>query len=79
LNAGGAGAFTTQGIRLVQATTGATRAGHAFYLDADSTGFRPSTTSLALNGYDYFLVQGGTGGVASDWYLTSTTPPEEGG
>ncbi len=79
LNAGGAGALTTQGIRLVQATNGATISGNAFYLDADSTGYRPSTISLALNGYDYFLVQGGTGGVASDWYLTSTTPPEEGG
>ncbi len=78
LNAGGAGALTTQGIRLVQATNGATIAGNAFYLDADSTGFRPSTTSLALNGYDYFLVQGGTGGVASDWYLTSTTLPGSG-
>ncbi|MBV7499515.1 autotransporter outer membrane beta-barrel domain-containing protein [Achromobacter sp. ACM05] len=79
LNAGGAGALTTQGIRLVQATNGATISGNAFYLDANSTGYRPSTISLALNGYDYFLVQGGTGGVASDWYLTSTTPPEEGG
>ena len=79
LNAGGAGALTTQGIRLVQATNGATISGNAFYLDADSTGYRPSTISLGLNGYDYFLVQGGTGGVASDWYLTSTTPPEEGG
>lgn len=79
LNAGGAGALTTQGIRLVQATNGATISGNAFYLDANSTGYRPSTISLNLNGYDYFLVQGGTGGVASDWYLTSTTPPEEGG
>ncbi|WP_338616848.1 autotransporter outer membrane beta-barrel domain-containing protein [Achromobacter sp. E1] len=79
LNAGGAGALTTQGIRLVQATNGATISGNAFYLDANSTGYRPSTISLGLNGYDYFLVQGGTGGVASDWYLTSTTPPEEGG
>ncbi|MDH0093218.1 autotransporter outer membrane beta-barrel domain-containing protein [Achromobacter mucicolens] len=79
LNAGGAGALTTQGIRLVQATNGATISGNAFYLDEDSTGYRPSTISLGLNGYDYFLVQGGTGGVASDWYLTSTTPPEEGG
>ncbi|CAB3675116.1 hypothetical protein LMG26690_01280 [Achromobacter animicus] len=78
LNAGGAGALTTQGIRLVQATNGATISGNAFYLDADSTGYRPSTISLALNGYDYFLVQGGTGGVASDWYLTSTTPPGSG-
>ncbi|WP_373980589.1 autotransporter outer membrane beta-barrel domain-containing protein [Achromobacter sp. JD417] len=79
LNAGGAGALTTQGIRLVQATNGATISGNAFYLDANSTGYRPSTISLGLNGYEYFLVQGGTGGVASDWYLTSTTPPEEGG
>ncbi|OAE55216.1 hypothetical protein A7J67_22770 [Achromobacter xylosoxidans] len=79
LNAGGAGALTTQGIRLVQATNGATISGNAFYLDANSTGYRPSTISLNLNGYDYFLVQGGTGGVASDWYLTSTTPPEDGG
>ena len=78
LNAGGAGALTTQGIRLVQATNGATISGNAFYLDANSTGYRPSTISLALNGYDYFLVQGGTGGVASDWYLTSTTLPGSG-
>lgn len=79
LNAGGAGALTTQGIRLVQATNGASISGDSFYLDANSSGYRPSTASLGLNGYDYFLVQGGTGGVASDWYLTSTTPPEEGG
>ncbi|WP_217618275.1 autotransporter outer membrane beta-barrel domain-containing protein [Achromobacter sp. GbtcB20] len=78
LNAGGAGALTTQGIRLVQATNGATISGNAFYLDANSTGYRPSTISLGLNGYDYFLVQGGTGGVASDWYLTSTTLPGSG-
>ncbi len=78
LNAGGAGALTTQGIRLVQATNGATISGNAFYLDEGSTGYRPSTISLGLNGYDYFLVQGGTGGVASDWYLTSTTQPGSG-
>lgn len=78
LNAGGAGALTTQGIRLVQAVNGATIAGEAFHLDADSTGFRDTTNSLAMNGYDYFLVQGGTGGVASDWYLTSTTSPGSG-
>lgn len=78
LNAGGAGALTTQGIRLVQAVNGATIAGDAFHLDADSTGFRDTTNSLAMNGYDYFLVQGGTGGVASDWYLTSTTSPGSG-
>ncbi|WP_205736520.1 autotransporter outer membrane beta-barrel domain-containing protein [Achromobacter mucicolens] len=78
LNAGGAGASTTQGIRLVQAANGATISGNAFYLDANSTGYRPSTISLALNGYEYFLVQGGAGGVASDWYLTSSTPPGSG-
>ena len=79
MNAGGTGALTTQGIQLVQAVNGATIAADAFHLDAGSTGFRSTSSTLGLNGYEYFLVQGGAGGVASDWYLTSAYLPEEGG
>ncbi|CAB3855246.1 hypothetical protein LMG26689_02197 [Achromobacter animicus] len=79
LNAAGTGALTTTGISLVQAVNGATIAADAFQLDAGSSGYRPTSGTLGLNGYEYFLVQGGTGGVASDWYLTSVYMPEEGG
>ncbi|MDH0094922.1 autotransporter outer membrane beta-barrel domain-containing protein, partial [Achromobacter mucicolens] len=79
MNAGGTGALTTQGIQLVQAVNGATIAADAFHLDAGSTGFRSTSSTLGWNGYEYFLVQGGAGGVASDWYLTSAYLPEEGG
>ena len=79
MNAGGTGALTTQGIQLVQAVNGATIDADAFHLDAGSTGFRSTSSTLGWNGYEYFLVQGGAGGVASDWYLTSAYLPEEGG
>ncbi|MDH0094913.1 autotransporter outer membrane beta-barrel domain-containing protein, partial [Achromobacter mucicolens] len=79
MNAGGTGALTTQGIPLVHAVNGATIAADAFHLDAGSTGFRSTSSTLGWNGYEYFLVQGGAGGVASDWYLTSAYLPEEGG
>lgn len=85
INAGGTGGLTTQGIRLVQAINGATTAADAFLLDAGSSGYRTTSGTLGLNGYEYFLVQGGEGGVASDWYLTSAVllpevePPPPGG
>ncbi|WP_312992453.1 autotransporter outer membrane beta-barrel domain-containing protein [Achromobacter animicus] len=79
MNAAGTGALTTLGIQLVQAVNGATIAADAFHLDEGSTGFRSTSSTLGLNGYEYFLVQGGAGGVASDWYLTSAYLPEEGG
>jgi len=77
VNAGGTGALTTQGIRLVQAINGATTATDAFLLGAGSSGYRATSGTLGLNGYEYFLVQGGQGGVASDWYLTSAVLPPE--
>lgn len=71
INAGGSGAQTTQGIRVVQTLHGGTTAPDAFRLDAGSTGFRQSAGTLAVNGYEYSLVRGGQGGAAPDWYLTS--------
>ena len=71
LNAGGSGAQTTQGIRVVQTIHGGTTAPDAFRLDAGSTGFRQGAGTLAVNGYEYSLVRGGQGGAAPDWYLTS--------
>ena len=78
INAGGEGAYTTHGIRLVQTINGATTAADAFHLDAGSTGYRASADTLALNGYDYSLVRGGNDGVADDWYLTSSDAPPPG-
>ncbi|MCZ8383724.1 autotransporter outer membrane beta-barrel domain-containing protein [Achromobacter xylosoxidans] len=71
VNAGGSGGQTRQGIRLVQTVNGGTTTANAFHLDAGSTGFRASSGTLALNGYEYSLARGGKGGVATDWYLTS--------
>ena len=71
INAGGSGAQTTQGIRVVQTLHGGTTVPDAFRLDAGSTGFRQSAGTLAVNGYEYSLVRGGQGGAAPDWYLTS--------
>ncbi|HAP26510.1 MAG TPA: hypothetical protein DCR74_13010 [Achromobacter sp.] len=79
MNAAGTGALTTQGIPLVQAVNGASISADAFHLDAGSTGFRSTSNTLGWNGYEYFLLQGGAGGVASDWYLTSAYLPAEGG
>lgn len=78
VNAGGSGGQTRQGIRLVQTVNGGTTTANAFHLDAGSTGFRASSGTLALNGYEYSLARGGNGGVAADWYLTSAygTPQE---
>lgn len=78
VNAGGSGGQTRQGIRLVQTANGGTTTANAFHLDAGSTGFRASSGTLALNGYEYSLARGGNGGVAADWYLTSAygTPQE---
>ena len=47
INAGGEGAYTTHGIRLVQTINGATTAADAFHLDAGSTGYRASADTLA--------------------------------
>lgn len=71
VNAGGSGGQTRQGIRLVQTVNGGTTTANAFHLDAGSSGFRASSGTLALNGYEYSLAGAGNGGVASDWYLTS--------
>ncbi|MEN4918953.1 autotransporter outer membrane beta-barrel domain-containing protein [Achromobacter spanius] len=75
MNANGTGGQTQQGIRLVQAINGGTTTADAFHLDSKSTGFRASTGTVALRGYDYSLVKGGNQGVESDWYLTSTYQP----
>lgn len=79
VNAGGAGALTQSGIRVVETANGGTTTIDAFKLDAGSTGYRSSARTLALNGYEYSLVRGGNGGAAPDWYLTSDysrTPPD---
>jgi outer membrane autotransporter protein len=73
INADGAGGQTVTGIRLVETLNGGTTAADAFHLDAASSGFRASAGTLAVNGYEYSLVRGGHGGVATDWYLTSST------
>jgi len=76
LNAGGAGGQTQRGIRVVATINGAVTTQDAFRLDAGSSGYRASSATLALNGYDYSLVRGGNGGAASDWYLKSDGGPQ---
>lgn len=71
VNAGGAGAATDHGIRVVQTVNGGTTTIDAFHLDPASSGFRASAGTLAVNGYDYALLRGGDGGAAADWYLSS--------
>lgn len=71
VNAGGVGAQTDHGIRVVQTINGGTTTTDAFHLDPGSSGFRASAGTVALNGYDYALSRGGNGGDASDWYLSS--------
>lgn len=75
INAGGVGALTQQGIKLVETINGGTTTPDAFRLDPGSSGYRPSTGTMAVNGYDYSLVRGGNQGVAPDWYLTSAYNP----
>lgn len=70
-HAGGSGAQTTEGIRLVQTENGATTDANAFHLDARSDGFRQGVGSIATGAFDYTLARGGVGGNAEDWYLVS--------
>ncbi|WP_284209314.1 autotransporter-associated beta strand repeat-containing protein, partial [Chitiniphilus shinanonensis] len=70
-HAGGSGAQTNQGIRLVETVNGATTEAEAFHLDSRSDGYRSGVGSIAAGAYDYRLVRGGNGGVADDWYLVS--------
>lgn len=75
MNAGGAGGQTVDGIRVVQAINGGTTAADAFRLDPGSSGYRASSATLAISGYDYSLVRKGTGSTPEDWYLTSVYSP----
>ncbi|MBM7060771.1 autotransporter outer membrane beta-barrel domain-containing protein [Pseudomonas sp. UL073] len=70
-HAGGEGAQTTHGIRVVETRNGGTTDASAFALDATSDGYRQGVGSLAAGPYDYRLARGGNGGVADDWYLVS--------
>ncbi|MDR7948299.1 autotransporter outer membrane beta-barrel domain-containing protein [Achromobacter aegrifaciens] len=80
-HAGGNGAQTTQGIRLVETQNGASTTAGAFRLDARSDGYRQGAGSIAAGAFDYRLARGGNGGNAQDWYLVSRaedvppTPP----
>ncbi|MFA9439159.1 autotransporter outer membrane beta-barrel domain-containing protein, partial [Uliginosibacterium sp. sgz301328] len=69
--AGGTGALTTQGIRVVETRDGATTDASAFHLDPSSDGYRHVAGTLAAGAYDYRLARGGDGGVVDDWYLVS--------
>ncbi|UVE69937.1 autotransporter outer membrane beta-barrel domain-containing protein [Burkholderia pyrrocinia] len=70
-HAGGNGAQTTQGIRVVQTANGGTTDANAFSLSPSSDGYRSGFDSIVSGRYDYRLQRGGTNGVANDWYLTS--------
>ena len=70
-HAGGSGAQTAEGIRLVQTENGATTDATAFHLDARSDGYRQGVGTIATGAYDYTLARGGVGGNAEDWYLVS--------
>ncbi len=64
VNAGGAGAATTQdGIQVVEAVNGASTASGAFSLNGP----------VAAGAYEYLLFKGGvSGGTSENWYLRST-------
>lgn len=66
-NVGGSGGLTvTDGILVVQATSGASTAAGAFTL----------STALSAGAYTYYLFKGGvSGGTANNWYLRSSVPP----
>ncbi len=70
-HAGGNGAQTNQGIRLVETRNGATTDTTAFNLSAASDGYRAGVGTIAAGPYDYSLKRGGNGGVINDWYLSS--------
>lgn len=72
-HAGGNGAQTVQGIRLVETRNGAGTANDAFSLDTRSEGYRAGVGTIAAGAYDYKLVRGGNGGNVQDWYLVSKT------
>jgi autotransporter family porin len=76
-HAGGDGAQTDQGIRVVQTLNGATTDVGAFTLSSASDGYRAGAGSLVAGAYDYRLVRGGNNGVAEDWYLSSDPSPTE--
>ncbi|MBB1595162.1 hypothetical protein A9973_13875 [Achromobacter sp. UMC46] len=72
-HAGGSGAQTVQGIRLVETRNGAGTTADAFRLDARSDGYRQGVGTIAAGAYDYRLARGGNGGNVQDWYLVSKT------
>lgn len=71
-HAGGEGAQTVNGIRVVETRNGGSTESTAFRLDPLSDGYRTNTGSIAAGAYDYHLSQGGNGGQAEDWYLVSS-------
>jgi len=64
------------GVALVQTINGGTTAPDAFSLDPGSTGFRASTGTLALYGYDYALFRDDSSG-SPQWYLAAEDIPAE--
>ncbi|WP_230427517.1 autotransporter family protein [Collimonas humicola] len=74
-HAGGDGAQTNIGIRIVETLNGATTNPDAFVLDPASDGYRSGKNTISAGGYDYRLKRGGIGGVADDWYLVSPVVP----
>ncbi|WP_454766391.1 autotransporter family protein [Cupriavidus campinensis] len=76
-HAGGDGAQTTHGIRLVEAINGGGTDAGAFQLNPQSDGYRRDVGSIVAGAYDYRLSRGGNGGGADDWYLVSTRVPDD--
>jgi outer membrane autotransporter protein len=70
-HAGGEGAQTVQGIRLVETRNGGATDARAFRLNPGSDGYRQGVGSIAAGAYDYQLLRGGEGGTAEDWYLVA--------
>ncbi len=69
--AGGQGAPTQRGIRLIETQNGATTDANAFHLSPDSDGYRQGVGTVVTGPYEYRLIRGGTGGDVEDWYLVS--------
>ncbi|GKX53480.1 hypothetical protein SOASR029_37890 [Budvicia aquatica] len=73
-NSAGNGALTNKGILLVDNANGSST-DDAFSLSSASTGYRISTETLSVGGFDYHLAKGGNNGQQQSWYLVSSGGP----
>ena len=71
INKGGVGGQTELGIHVIETMNGAVAEPDAFQLSNTSSGYRRSTGTISLNGFDYSLVQGAKDDGQAHWFLSS--------